>query len=390
MIFIVIGLFLCKIQTMKKTLIILLSTISLSACQSGKQNDKDSTKDKDSTQINPADANAALWFEGEKHLKNVRQLTFGGDNAEAYFSFDNKMLVMQITNPAKGIDCDQIFYGEIPESADEKFELHPISNGQGRTTCSYFMPGDTTIIYASTFKADSNCPQVPVSPDSNDYVWPIFNTFEIYIADLDGNILQQLTDNNYYDAEATVSPKGDKIVFTSNRSGDLELFTMNLDGSDVTQITNQLGYDGGAFFSPDGSKLIFRASRPKTEAEVSKYNNLMAMGLVAPTNMELMICNADGSDLHQITHLGQANWAPFFAPSGNRIIFSTNHDYDYGFPFDLYMINTDGTDLERITFDSTFDAFPMFSFDGKKLVFSSNRNNGGGHDTNLFIADWVE
>lgn len=375
---------------MKKTLIILLSTLSLGACNSGTQSENEHSNDADSLQKTNAASNEALWFEGETHLANVRQLTFGGDNAEAYFSFDNKMLIMQITNPAKGINCDQIFYGKIPETPDESFELHPISNGLGRTTCSYFMPGNKSVIYASTFKADSNCPEIPIPADTNDYVWPIFNTFEIYTSDLDGNILSQLTDNNFYDAEATVSPKGDKIVFTSNRSGDLELYTMNLDGSDVRQITDELGYDGGAFFSPDGSQLVFRTSRPKTEEEINKYKTLMDQGLVAPTNMELMICNADGSDLHQVTQLGQANWAPFYYPTGDKIIFSTNHDYPHGFPFDLYMINTDGSKLERITFDSTFDAFPMFSFDSKKIVFSSNRNNGGGHDTNLFIADWVE
>jgi Tol biopolymer transport system component len=220
------------------------------------------------------------------------------------------------------------------------------------------------------------------------YIWPIYDTYDIFTADLNGKQLKQLTYEPGYDAEPTVSPKGDKIVFTSTRSGDLELYTMNIDGTDVKQITFDLGYDGGAFFSPDGSKLVFRASRPKTPEEIKEYKDLLAQGLVQPTNMEIYVCNADGSDLKQITNLGNANWAPFFHPSGQKIIFSSNHKSHRS--FNLFMINLDGTGLEQITYDSVFDAFPMFSFDGKKLIFSSNRNNNGTRDTNLFIADWVD
>ena len=222
------------------------------------------------------------------------------------------------------------------------------------------------------------------------YVWPVYDSFDIFVADLEGNITGQLTDSPGYDAEATVSPKGDKIVFTSTRSGDLELYTMNLDGSDVQQITDELGYDGGAFFSPDGTKLIFRSSRPKTEEEVSKYKGLLAEGLVEPTNMELYICNTDGSGMKQLTNLGNANWSPFFTPDGKKILFSSNYEAERGFPFNLYMIDVDGKNLERITHGETFDAFPVFSNDGKHLIFSSNRNNGGGRDTNLFIAEWQD
>jgi Tol biopolymer transport system component len=265
-----------------------------------------------------------------------------------------------------------------------------ISTGEGRTTCSYFMPGDRSIIFASTHLASKSCPPVPPRRTDGKYVWSIYDSYDIFVSDLKGNIIKQLTNTPGYDAEATVSPKGDKIVFTSLRSGDLELYTMDIDGSNVTQITNGLGYDGGAFFSPDGSKIVFRASRPKTDEEIKVYKELLAEGLVMPTHMELYVCNADGSDLRQITHLGQANWAPFFHPSGDKIIFASNHRSQRGMPFNLYMINLDGTALEQITFDGFFDAFPMFSFDGKKLIFSSNRNNGGTRDTNLFIADWVD
>ena len=329
-----------------------------------------------------------LLYEGEKHFANVRQLTDGGDNAEAYFSFDDKKLVMQIAQPEKGIECDQIFYLDLSE--DGMPGLRRVSNGKGRTTCSYFMPGDQRVLYASTHEADENCPEVPERTHGGPYVWPIYPGYDIYVSNLEGEIIEKLTDEPGYDAEATLSPDGSRIVFTSMRSGDLELYTMNTDGSDVVQITDELGYDGGAFYSPDGSKIIFRASRPETEEEQAQYKELIAKNLVQPTEMELFLCNADGSDLKQITDLGNANWAPFFHPSGEKIIFSSNYMSERGFPFNLFMINIDGSGLGQITFDEAFDSFPMFSRDGKKLVFSSNRNNGGTRATNVFIADWVE
>ncbi len=330
----------------------------------------------------------SLRYPGEKHLKNVRMLTDGGDNAEAYFSFDGSMAVFQSNFKGWEVDCDQIFYFNLEGDNLKTKAPKMLSTGKGRTTCSYFLPGDTTIVYASTHLGGEDCPPEPGREEG--YVWPIYESFDIFVADLEGNIVRQLTHTPGYDAEATVSPKGDKIVFTSTRSGDLELWTMNIDGSDQTQVTTGLGYDGGAFFSPDGEKLIFRASRPQTEAEQAEYKALLAKGLVKPTNMELYVCNVDGSELKQITMLGNANWAPFFHPSGNKVIFSSNHTSKRGFPFNLYMINVDGTGLEQVTFDEAFDSFPMFSPDGKKLIFSSNRYNGGNRNTNLFIADWVE
>ena len=330
-----------------------------------------------------------LIYDKETHIKNIRQLTFGGDNAEAYFSFDDKKLVLQSNYKDWGLDCDQIFITEINNSDMQNEMPNKISTGLGRTTCAYFMPGDTSIIYASTHLENASCPHVPERTDGK-YVWPIYDSYDIFVADLKGNIIKQLTKKNGYDAEATVSPNGDKIVFTSMRTGDLELFTMDIDGNNIKQVTNQLGYDGGAFFSPDGKKLIFRSSRPKKEDEIKEYKELLSNGLVKPTQMELYICNVDGSELKQITKLGNANWAPFFHPSGKKVIFSSNHKSKRGFPFNLFMINIDGSGLQQITFDTTFDSFPMFSYCGNKLVFSSNRNNNGTRSTNLFIADWIE
>jgi TolB protein len=328
----------------------------------------------------------------ELHLKNITQLTFGGDNAEAYFSFDGKFLSFQSNNKAWGLKCDQIYAMNIKRAQQEKAKYMPqlISTGKGRTTCSYYLPGNKSILFASTHRFMDTCPAaIPYNPKAK-YVWPVYPEFDIFVSDLKGKVIRQLTDSFGYDAEATVSPKGDKIVFTSSRSGDLELWTMNIDGTGLQQITSGLGYDGGAFFSPDGKQIVFRSSRPKTDAEIAEYKELLAQGLVAPTNMEIYVCDVDGKNLKQVTQLGKANWAPFFHPSGKKIIFSSNHASSRGYAFQLYMIDIDGKNLVQITNESIFNAFPMFSPDGKKLVWSSNRNNGGTHDTNLYIADWVD
>jgi WD40 repeat protein len=346
------------------------------------------TKSAEALAINENNNDPIEQSENEPHLKNLKQLTFGGDNAEAYFSNDGKKLSFQSNNPLWNLKCDQIYYMIIDEAEDNKiYQPMPVSNGEGRTTCSYYMPGDKKIIYASTFKGGKECPREP--DKSGRYVWAIYPEFDIFLGDEKGKVLKQITNSPGYDAEATVSPKGDKIVFTSTRNGDLDLYIMDIDGKNVRQITHDLGYDGGAFFSPDGTKLVFRASRPQGKDTI-EYKELLAKGLVAPTNMELFTINVDGTDMKQITHLGKANWAPFYHPSGKKIIFSSNHHSTKGYDFQLWMINEDGTDLKQITFESEFNAFPMFSPDGKRLVFSSNRNNGGTHDTNLFIADWAE
>jgi TolB protein len=331
----------------------------------------------------------SLFCQHEKHLKNIRQLTRGGDNAEAYFSVDGRFASFQSNNAAWGVRCDQIFNLDINKAATDSLYRPPmISTGKGRTTCSYYLKDGKHILYASTHEDDSLCP--PVTHVPGKYLWAVYSSFDIYVADLSGKIVRKLTDSPGYDAEATVSPKGDKIVFTSTRSGDLELWTMNIDGSDQRQVTNGLGYDGGAFFSPDGKRLVFRASRPGTDEEKKEYTDLLKQGLVAPTAMEIYTCKVDGSDLRQVTSLGKANWAPFYHPSGKKIIFSSNHHSKKGYDFQLFMIGSDGNGLEQVTDQSIFNAFPMFSRDGKKLIFSSNRQNRGTRDTNLFIADWTD
>jgi Tol biopolymer transport system component len=328
---------------------------------------------------------------GESHLSNIRQLTFGGDNAEAYWSPNSKWLTFQSNNKAWGVSCDHIFAMPVRRGGGKnRTRPKQISNGKGRTTCSYFMPDNKHILFASTAAAADTCPPVPDLRKDGKYLWPVYSSYDIYVADLKGNIVRRLTDTPGYDAEAVLSPKGDKILFTSDRTGDMELWTMDLDGTNQRQVTDILGYDGGAFFSPDGKQIVFRASRPSTEGEVAEYKSLLKAGLVAPVAMEIFVCNVDGSNLRQVTHLGKANWAPFFHPSGQKIIFSSNHHSKRGYDFQLYMIDLDGNNLERLTTESVFNSFPMFSPDGKKLAFCSNRNNGGTRDTNVFIADWVD
>lgn len=323
----------------------------------------------------------ALAVPGETHLRNIRQLTFGGENAEAYYAFDGSKLIYQARKP--GEECDQIYILDLATG-----ESTLVSTGEGRTTCSYFYPSGEQILYSSTHHHDAACPP---NPDfSMGYVWPIFDTYDIFVADVDGSNLRQLTTEPGYDAEATFSPTGDRIVFTSDRDGDLELYSMAPDGSDVRRLTDRIGYDGGAFYSPDGTKIVWRAHYPAEGAERDDYLSLLEQGLIRPGELEIYVADADGSNQVQVTGIGGANFAPYWHPSGEKIIWSSNHLDPQGREFDLFIANLDGSGMERVTFAEGFDGFPVFSPDGRHLVFASNRNNGGTNDTNVFIAEWVE
>jgi TolB protein len=317
----------------------------------------------------------------EVHLRSVKQLTFGGENAEAYWSADGKQLIFQSKHDT--MECDQIFVMDADGG-----NVHRVSNGKGRTTCSYFFPDGKKILYASTYLAAEACPPPP--DYSKGYIWKLYPGYEIFTANPDGSDPKRITNHPAYDAEATISPDGKTIIFTSLRNGDLDLYTMRADGSHVKRITKELGYDGGAFFSRDGKRIVWRASRPKTNEEIAAYKELLAENTIKPMTLELYVGDADGKNARQVTHNGAANFGPYFFPDGKRIIYASNVGDPKGRNFDLWMISDDGTGAEQITFNPTFDGFPMFSPDGKKLVFASNRNDAKPGETNLFVADWVE
>jgi Tol biopolymer transport system component len=323
----------------------------------------------------------SLTLKAERHLGNVRQLTFGGENAEAYFSADGGRLIFQ--SRRDGRECDQIYTMRADGS-----DVRMVSTGEGRTTCSYFFPRERRILYASTHLAARGCPPRP--DYSRGYVWPIYPSYDIFTARPDGKGLKQLTSTPGYDAEATVSTDGRRIVFTSMRDGDLDIYTMDAKGRNVRRLTSEVGYDGGAFFSADGSRIVYRAFHPQTPAELARYRQKLAENLIEPTVFEIWVMNADGSDKRQVTRLGAASFAPYFFSDAKRIIFASNVNDPKGRNFDLYKINVDGTGLERITYHESFDGFPMFSPDGRRLVFASNRNAKARGDTNVFIADWIE
>jgi TolB protein len=317
-------------------------------------------------------------FSGERHLTNIRQLTFGGENAEAYFSRDGKRLIFQSTRG--GRTCDQQFVMNVNGS-----DVHRVSTGNGKTTCGYFFGGDRKIFFASTHAVDTACSPRP--DPSQGYVWRL-DPYDIYTANADGTDLKRLTDYGVYTAEGTLSPDGKTIVFTSLKDGDLDIYTMKVDGSDVTRLTNTPGYDGGAFFSPDGTKIVYRAWHP-TDTALTTYRDLLRQRLVRPNRMEIWVMNADGSDQHQVTSLGGANFAPYFTPDGRRIIFSSNYRDPHSRNFDLYLVNLDGSGLEQVTTYPEFDGFPMFSPDGKELVWASERDAKRPGELDIFIADWV-
>jgi len=333
----------------------------------------------------------------ERHLKNVRQLTFGRQNAEAYFSFDGNKLIFQSTNnwmkdsfaatlkPAEeGLGCYQMYVMDL-ESAN----IRLVSTGTGATTCGYFFPGDRRVLYSSTYASSPNCPPKPKRDGA--YRWAL-DDYDLYAVRLDGQEMQRLTTSPGYDAEATISPDGKTIIWTSVKDGDLDLYAMNLDGTKPRRLTNEVGYDGGAFFSPDSKRIVYRASHLSNPAEVARYQELLNQRLVEPGQLEIFVMNADGSDKRQVTANGASNFAPFFHPDGKRIIFASNVETrgDGGRPsFHLFLIGDDGQGLERLTFEGQFNSFPMFSPDGTRLVWVSDRFSKAPGEFNVFLADWV-
>lgn len=365
-----------------------LPLCALAACGSPPTNQDGVVPNKDFTILagTPVEANA-----NEPHLRNLKQLTFEGENAEAYWSNDGTKLVFQ--RRANGMPADQIYVFDL---ATGKTEL--VSTGKGRTTCAYYTQGDKRIVYASTHHQGDAPPVVKMT--GHGYKWAVHREYDIFDVDPSGNGMRQLTKTTGYDAEATVCPVTGDIVFTSVRDGDLELYTMDEDGSNVKRITDRPGYDGGAFFSHDGSKFVLRSAFPKTKEEAAANAELLGQQIVKPSLMEITVCDRDGSNFRQVTKNGAANFGPFWLPDDKRIIFSSNMigvanyaktgDRSGMREFELFVINEDGTGLEQITHSPEFDGFPMFSPCGKYLVFASNRNHKADGDTNLFLAEWVK
>jgi len=315
------------------------------------------------------------------HLKNLVQLTHGGQNAEAYWSPDGKRLVFQSTRPPHR--CDQIYVMNA-DGSDQRM----VSTGKGRTTCAYFLPDNKHIVYGSTHEAGEACPTPP--DRSKGYVWAVFRGYDIFLADDAGAIKKKLTADPGYDAEATVNFKTGKVIYTSLVTGDIELWRMNSDGSGKKQVTKRPGYDGGAVFSRDGKKIVWRATDPANAKAMARYAELLKEDLTEPMKMEIFTANADGGNLRQLTRFGCASFAPTFTPDGKRIVFSSNKHNCDGRKFELYMMNIDGSGLKQVTNFGGFVSFPEFSPDGKKLVFSSDLKSASPYEFNIFTADWVD
>jgi TolB protein len=326
-----------------------------------------------------AAASLAAFAQAPAHLENIRQLTFGGQNAEAYWAPDGKRIIFQSTRDKLG--CDQIFIMNADGS-----NQHLVSTGKGRTTCAYFLGDNKHILYASTHAAGDACP--PSADRSKGYVWAVYPSYDIYLATDDGKIEKKLTDTQGYDAEATVNLKTGKVVYTSLASGDLDLWTMNSDGSHKRRFTTEQGYDGGAVFSHDGKKVVWRANHPNAPDLMKRYKDLLADNLTSPMKMELFIADSNGKNVHRITDYGCASFAPTFTPDDTKIVFSSNKHNCDGRKFELYMVNLDGSGLEQVTDFGGFTSFPEFSPDGKKLVYASDKDSKQRYEFNIFTADW--
>lgn len=322
--------------------------------------------------------NAQLYY-GEDHLTKIKQLTFSGENTDASFSSNNTEIIFQSTRDS--LRCDAIF-----KMNSDGSDISQISSGKGIASSANIAPSNDTVIYSSTHVIDYQCPPKPEF--SKDYIWLLYSDYDLFTISSTGGGTERLTNSKSYDGGAVYSPKGDRIVFSSSRTGDYELFIMNADGSKVKQLTHEKGFDGDVVFSPDGKNIVWRASRPKGDA-LHDYRYQMSQGLIKTGKFELFMMKLDGGKPIQLTRNQAANFSPTFNPNGKEIIFSSNMSQKDGRNYDLYTLNIKTRKLERITYYSGFDGFPEFSSDGKKLMFTSSRNFRYKAEKNIFTADWV-
>ena len=347
----------------------------------GQESSQDETMD-----VVERDAKLAAELES-RFLTKTRQLTFEGRRAgEGYFSKDGRQMVFQ-SEREKGNPFFQIYVMDFDTG-----DLERISPGLGKTTCAWIHPDGNQVLFASTHEdPDAVTEQedeirARLEGTQRRYSWDYDTYFDLFAYDRETREYQQLTDAPGYDAEASWSPDGSKIVFASNRlaysetlsteekktleidpSYFIDLYIMNADGSDLRQLTTAPGYDGGPFFSADGKQICWRHfSEDGARAEI-------------------MVMNVDGSEPRQLTRFGAMSWAPYFHPSGDYLIFTTNR---HGFAnFELYLVSIDGkTPPVRVTHTAGFDGLPVFSPDGTQLAWTTNRTGDG--QSQIFISDW--
>jgi Tol biopolymer transport system component len=330
--------------------------------------------------VPPTATNAdSMIREGETHFAHLWQLTFGGQNAEAYWSGDGTKLIWQWTSDTW--PCDQEYVMDLRTGTRTR-----VSTGRGRTTCGYFYDHDRRVLFASTHAAGDSCPPPPDM--SHGYTWAIYPSYEIYTARPDGSDLQPLTHHDGYDAEGTMSVDGKWLVFTSKRDGDVDLYKMHMDGTGLTRLTHSVGYDGGAYFSHDGKHIVWRTYRTDDSTANATFTSLLAMDLVKPVKMDIWVMDADGSHQRRVTDKPGASFAPYFTPDDRSIIYASNWTNPRGRNFDLWLVPVGGGEPVPVTRDPDFDGFPMFSPDGHWLVFCANRGGKVPGETNVFLAEW--
>jgi len=318
-------------------------------------------------------------------IENVKQLSFQGDNGEAYFNSDDSKVIFQ--SKRNNNNCDKLYIVDINGNNLTEF----VAN-DGAFTCAYFSLDDRYIFFSSTMHLGSECPEIYKDPNPRKYIWPL-RDYEIFR--YDNGAVKQLTNYSGYNAETTTHPFEEKVIFTSLRDGDINLFEMDYNGENVKQITSEYGYDGGAFYSPNGENIVWRAWYPTSDEEISMWKNNLAKKFIESVPLDIYVAKNDGSEKQRLTSNGATNWAPSWHPDGKHIVFSSNmddwrEDYNaYGSNFELYMINIATKTLTRLTNNDTFDSFSVFSKNGKKIVFSSNRDAENPRNTNIFIADIV-